>query len=474
MLCPSSTAWSTDATVVCEKSRNEQRPQIIADGAGGAIIVWLDTISYETHHVEVQRLNADGKRQWATAGLAIADSVPHDTASDNPMVCTDGYGGAFVAYRYDITDHDHIYVRRVTASGTLPWSSVRVSDDDAQQMNFDICSDELGGVIVVWQDERVPSSNFNIYAQRINASGAKLWGENGTVVCDFTEYQVTPKVFYNGSNGIYVVWADRRAGDWNMYAQQLNLSGDRQWNSNGVEICGDPAYQSLNAICGDGNGGAIIAWSDSRDGPDDIYAQRITPNGAQLWGTDGKSIINASNNQNHAILCNCGTDGAYLIWTDKRTDTLGDIYAQRIDLTGAGNWTANGIPIANAANEQDNYDICSDGTEGAFIIWEDSRGLGDQQIYYQRINLSGNTYMPGNGTLLEDHDYDQRRPDIVNIGSGEAIMTWEQSNDEDYGIYAQIYPITVTGGPSIPGFTLFYLFVAVLTVTALYKKRILP
>jgi hypothetical protein len=359
----------------------------------------------------------------------------------------------------------------VTSSGSLPWSSVRVSDDDAQQMNFDICPDGLGGVIVVWQDDRVPSSNYNVYAQRIDASGVKLWGDNGTVVCDYTEYQVVPKVYNNGSNGIYVVWADRRSTEWDIYAQQLNLSGMRQWNPNGIEICGDAAYQSLNSICGDGNGGAIIAWSDSRDGADNIYAQRIVPNGTQLWGTDGKAIIDATNDQNNAILCNNGSDQTYLIWNDKRTESLGDIYAQKIDSAGDEQWTANGVPIVNAQYEQDQYDVSTDGAGGVFVIWRDKRGLGYQQIYYQRINESGGTHMPGNGTLLESYAGDQQYPDVTCIAPGEAIMTWEQSGDESRDIYAQIHPIRGDGGPSIPGFTLLYLFITAVAVLLFYKKK---
>ena len=42
-----------------------------------------------------------------------------------------------------------------------------------------IISDELGGAIIVWEDTRNISTEFDIYAQRVAADGSRMWTPNG-------------------------------------------------------------------------------------------------------------------------------------------------------------------------------------------------------------------------------------------------------------------------------------------------------
>jgi hypothetical protein len=36
-------------------------------------------------------------------------------------------------------------------------------------------------------------------------------------------------------------------------------------------------------MCPDGSGGAVIAWQDTRNGNNDIYAQRVSASGSGVW-----------------------------------------------------------------------------------------------------------------------------------------------------------------------------------------------
>ncbi len=467
LLMPMTQSWSTTATTIASGSNNEIKPQIIADGGGGSIICWLESLGGSTHHVKAQRLNSNGELQWSTSGVTLASSIPYDTANP-PMLCTDGAGGAFVVWQYGSVSPYSLYIRRVSSSGALGWAQLEISNADGSHTNFDICSDEAGGVVIVWQDNR--EGNYNVYAQRIDGNGNKQWGENGTVVIDWTDFQVVPQVIYNGSGGFYVIWTDRRTSEWDMYIQHLNSTGGRLWTTTGVVLCADPAYQSLDDICSDGNGGAIITWTDYRDTDYNIYGQRIAPNGTQFWGTDGKCLVNASGNQLNSELCSDGAEGAFLVWWDKRDDQLGDIYGQHLNSTGHEQWATDGIPIANEVNEQQNFEICSDGAGGIFIVWEDSRSSSNFEIYQQRLNVNGSSSITGNGTLVELQQ-NEFRPVLACINPGEVVIAGEGDDGVSYNIYAQIYPIRNTDG-GIPGFLLVYLLMAIPVLVALYRKKI--
>src|SRR5258707_986624 len=90
-----------------------------------------------------------------------------------------------------------------------------------------IVSDGAGGAIVTWTDYR----NYDIYAQRVNATGAPQWGTDGVALCVAVNVQIRPTIASDGSGGAIVTWEDERrtypAVD--IYAQRVNGAGVSQW-----------------------------------------------------------------------------------------------------------------------------------------------------------------------------------------------------------------------------------------------------
>jgi hypothetical protein len=84
----------------------------------------------------------------------------------------------------------------------------------------------------------------------------------------------------------------------------------------------------------DGSGGAIIAWSDRRNGNPDVYAQRMGPSGSAAWTADGVAVVNAAAQQNFPALTQVSGGGAMFAWQDFRVDVKGDIYTVRLQGSG--------------------------------------------------------------------------------------------------------------------------------------------
>ncbi len=296
-----------------------------------------------------------------------------------------------------------------------------------------IVSDGSGGAIITWQDFRNGLSD--IYAQRVNASGAVQWTANGVVICTVTGNQLYPTIVSDSSGGAIITWEDARNGNYDIYAQRVNASGAVQWTANGVAICTATANQNNPVITSDGSGGAIITWWDSRNGNYDIYAQRVNASGAVQWTTDGDSICTVTGNQLYPVIVSDGSGGAIITWYDSRNGNY-DIYAQRVNASGLVQWTANGVAICTAANDQTFPTIVSDGSGGAIITWQDLRG-SDQDIYAQRVNASGLVQWTANGVAICTATGLQENPTIVPDGLGGAIITWDNLRNSNYDIYAQ-------------------------------------
>src|SRR5262249_29656061 len=102
MASPAIAQWSPDSTVnlaVCAAAGGQFRPQITSDGAGGTIIVWQDgraAGSGADDYVYAQRLDADGVPQWAADGVFVGGTGVGAAAA--PVIISDGAGGAIMAW----------------------------------------------------------------------------------------------------------------------------------------------------------------------------------------------------------------------------------------------------------------------------------------------------------------------------------------------------------------------------------------
>ena len=301
-----------------------------------------------------------------------------------------------------------------------------------------IISDGSGGAIIVWPDYRNGSTNSDIYVQRIDASGVLQWTADGVAISTASNDQTLPTIVNDGNGGAIIAWTDYRNGNnYDIYAQRINVSGIVQWAADGVAISTAADYQAYPTIVSDGIGGAIIIWQDRRSGINyDIYAQRINANGAAQWTADGVAIGIEVGPQEFPKAISDGSGGAITTWNDHRSGNY-DIYAQLIDSNGEVQWRANGDSICTALWEQSSPNLVSDGNGGAIITWEDFR-TSPVAIYAQRINASGVVQWVLDGVPISALVYSQVSPTILSDESGGAIITWQvNSSGNDYDIFVQ-------------------------------------
>jgi hypothetical protein len=310
------------------------------------------------------------------------------------------------------------------------------------QVNTQMISDGSGGTFVVWQDFRTDTL-ADVYAQRFDMSGNRLWGNGGVAVCTVTDAQESPVLCSNGSGGIIVAWQDRRTTtNYDIYAQALNGNGTLLWApSTGVPICTASANQVLEVIAPDGSGGAIIAWRDlSLALNANLSAQRVNGAGATQWTANGVSVCAAPGQQTDLRILPDGIGGAFLVWRDPRNGNFNnDIYAQSLDPAGNARWAVDGVPVASAVLDQVEPSISTDGKFGLLVAWQDVRNGIDSDIFVQRIKPDGTPRWPANGVQVCDQDSSQVQARVATDGIAGAIVAWTDSRISSRypDIYAQ-------------------------------------
>jgi len=251
-----------------------------------------------------------------------------------------------------------------------------------------VVDDGVGGVIVVWQDFR--RTYADIYAQRVDGSGKTAWERSGVALCNAPGHESFPVITGNGAEGAIVAWVDTRNGNNDVFAQQVDGNGSVQWLTNGIPVCTVSGNQNYPEIVSDGSGGAILAWWDMRSGDFNIYAQRIDLTGNALWVKDGLAVCVEASIQNCVSISSDGSGGAIMAWNDNRNSAF-DVYAQRIDPKGLAKWNNNGVAVCTAFDTQCFPVTFNDGTGGAIIVWQDSRDKDKTywDVYAQKINEQG-------------------------------------------------------------------------------------
>ena len=296
--------------------------------------------------------------------------------------------------------------------------------------------DAAGGAIVTWWDYR--DGNYDVYAQHVDESGNALWDIAGVPICTLTSNDHYPCITTDGAGGAIIAWEDKRNGNDDIRAQRVNAAGVVQWTPNGVAVCDLAFNQQRPDIVSDGSGGAILCWTDFRAlTSSDIYTQRINAAGAPQWTNGGVPIGTAPGNQQNAVITTDGAHGAIIAWQDERSGNF-NIYARRVDATGTALWTLDGVAMCIAAGLQEQPAIVSDNAGGAIVAWMDHRG-SDVDIYARRVQSTGVAFWgDAGGTPVTTAVGNQTNISMAAGGNSGAVLAWEDfRNGADYDIYVQ-------------------------------------
>jgi gliding motility-associated-like protein len=230
--------------------------------------------------------------KWTNDGIAIGTAPTENFA---PTIISDGSAGAIITWYTNLfvtpTDGNDIYAQRINASGVVQWvaNGVAICKATADQSQPVIISDGSAGAIISWGDQR--SGTYDVYAQRISANGTLQWTTDGAAICTATNSQSFPTIASDGGAGAIITWYDFRSGaNYDIYAQRINASGGVQWTTDGIAVStagGDQTFgNGSTSIISNSNAESIITWRDARNGSGyDIYAQHVNANGSITIGS---------------------------------------------------------------------------------------------------------------------------------------------------------------------------------------------
>lgn len=427
------------AEIAVSTARDGQfMPRAVSDGRRGAIVAWEDYRTGKDWDIYAQRVNAAGKAAWKTDGVPIC--LAEWNQRRLRMIRSVDRVIAVWNDRRDKSNWD-IYAQAINLSGKVLWQTdgVPVCTDTADQSTQAILSDGAGGAIFVWEDARRSAEHQDLYIQRLDSNGQPMWKADGIPVFPSDSLQSDPILLADGSDGFYLVWWDVIGYEsWHIMAFRLNIDGSPVWDAP-IVVSPLKGMHGIPRVASDHDGGLIIAWQIYENFiNDNLYAQRIDPNGRKLWTDEGVKICEASGIQKNASITSDGNGGIIAVWSDER-DVYSDLYAQRVGAFGTVRWKENGVPICTAGGHQDRPFIVPSVDDQFFVAWLDYReDYGDESsdaIYAQQLNLDGKVAWNADGVPICTAPGEQYPPYVLRSESGVLSVVWTDVRDDQGDVY---------------------------------------
>jgi hypothetical protein len=251
-----------------------------------------------------------------------------------------------------------------------------------------------------------------------------------------SESTYTPKVISDGTGGAIAVYEKVKSGnERDFYAQRISPDGKNLWGDNGT-LVGSSQSQSYSFpvfdIVGDGTGGAIIAWPDLSPNQfqSTMYVSKVDSDGNIIWQKDS------------AYFDQLISDGAGGVITafDNRSGDSGNnapIVVNRIDSQGDYPWGQQGLMMPRKGYWPSTLTVISDGANGVIAVWEEMEsqvGATPQdtshtwRVTAQRVDAKGNLSWGANGITIctNPENVNIEEPYATADGSGGAIVGWHQ------------------------------------------------
>lgn len=400
--------WTPDGVAVFTGEFDSSELQAVTDDLGGAIIVWLYDDPFLDEYLIAQRIDGDGNPLWGPGVVVhVAPTLGHDLRA-----IADGAGGAIMTWVDMRSGNYDIYAQRLAQDGTVSWMSDGVPICTATGGQYDpvLTTDGTGGAIIAWEDHR--TGDYRIYAQRVGQAGAVLWSTDGWVMSSMLANSYDPQIVADGAGGAVMVFAGDNNGDYDIFSQRVNSGGSIWWSSEN-EVCVATGDQTQPRLTTDGAGSIIAIWSDDRNSDDDLYAARINLSwGDADWSLQGVPVCTANGLQNDYRLVADGSGGAVIAWSDYRDSDI-QVYAQRIDAYGMTRWTSDGLLVC-ASPYYTVFPRMAVDDAGCFVlVWYDYRGYSID-LWAQRLDADGDWGYPA-PTIRSVRDVPGDQGGVVNL-----------------------------------------------------------
>ncbi len=441
--------WPSDPNVnlmIADTSGEQDLPKSVVCPDGSTYISWFDNRG-GGYAVYMQRLDAYGVKEWGNNGLLISNNPQSSSLVDYDLTC-DAQNNAIVVFTDTRSGELDVFAYKISPTGQFLWGAngVALSSNPGFEANPTVAVTSDGYAVVTWIFAVNP---YKIYMQKLDASGAKMWGAAPLVYGSATEGYNYPVVVPSDSGSVIVVHkvttGNFPAQTVKLAAQKFNAAGAPQLGTGGVWIqsLGKVMAYTAQFVEPDGVGGAIVAWHDDRNSINlqSAWVQRIKSDGTLAFPANGSECATTSSIHKWSPVAGklTGSDEVMAFWRYTNSDQNQEgLACQKFSATGTRSFTDDGLvltPMSNANNVV-GYDMVTT-ANASFFVYNRGNQSGIENTIQGMYITSAGVNAWGNPVALSTLVSDKLRLQIVK-GPGDAgLAFWTDGRLDGYGIYGQ-------------------------------------
>jgi hypothetical protein len=267
--------------------------------------------------------------------------------------------------------------------------------------------------------------------------------------------QVTPKVAATPDGSTWVAWFDNAAGSYDVYCQRLDAGGVPQFAAGGLLVSDHAQSTSLVDwdLISDKAGNAVLVFTDTRDGGDlDVFAYKLSPAGAMLWGADGVQL-SANNDFEPAPRVCLASDGDLgFVWA--RLPAVGDggLMMQRLSPAGVPELAPGGLLVVTQPGEDPAFCDVEPADLGSVIVsWvrDITTFASPRHVRARKFSATGAPQWPVVNVYDAAPVPIAHQPGLLADGAGGALLWWHRSDlSGNYSSFVQ--HLGAAGGELFP------------------------
>jgi hypothetical protein len=435
--------WSPDPAqnlALADRTNNDQvQPKIKALTGNGWYVSWFDAdpttpppVGYDP---TLQRLNSGGMEQFAHNGVKVADLG--NSSTQDYGLDIDSKGRALLTFLDTRAgSNQQVTAAKIGPEGGPMWGprGVQLTHDNAFHAAPKIAGTSDGDVVVAW------TSDSNVMVQRLSSKGRPLWGPG--IVFSEAGFNYSVADLHAGDNGSVILSMVRDQGfgsNRQLRANKLDATGALLWGAQNIAIFDQGSLQFGNFpyFIPDGLGGAVFAWYTSSPALQ-CFAQHIRSDGSEAFPHNGSpaSTNMANVRVDPSASYRADTDETFLFWTEEDSlQALNGVSAQKFDSKGGRRWGQTGLVLVPLGPDSQIFVKSVQIGGGALVFWVDQASFSSSTIVATRLDGSRNTVCP---------QFPISTSAVSPFGlvastapSGLAALAWADSRIGNNGIYIQ-------------------------------------
>jgi len=259
---------------------------VVASDNGSYVVSWVRDIStfQSPRHLRSQKYDAAGNPLWGAAPVNVYDAASVPIAY-RPQMLSDGAGGAIYGWYSAIGNTFDCWLQRVDSTGaeTYAHNGLQVSTQASTgkfSPSIARCAGS-GDVLVAFDNRNSGQSLRGLAAQRISPAGTRLWGADGIQLypIDATVEDFARVVAFD-EDAVVACFQGLSPTASAVRAFRLDSSGAAVWSPSPVDLSTVVSGKDDLEACVDGSGVVRYAWDDERTSGGDIYAQNVDCDGS--------------------------------------------------------------------------------------------------------------------------------------------------------------------------------------------------